>query len=176
RRRTLDPGPAAGRAALRASPANTPAAPGSGGGGQPGDRPRPGPTTGGPRSAGVVPCRSAIAMRLAPTAAPPLPGSDPAVGPGVVEVCRACALHRGDREVERPQSLLAPVPGSKGWPAWPLADADGPEDEGGTVPPRKTGDEVGTEDSLLASSHVASIAPAEAVAWPQARDHAPHAH
>jgi predicted acylesterase/phospholipase RssA len=66
-----------------------------------------------------VKCGTVIAMRTGDGA--PLPGSDPSVGPGLSEVCRRCALHRGAAPEEWTDrvTLNTPGPARQAWPEWP---------------------------------------------------------
>lgn len=64
-------------------------------------------------------CAAVIANRIGD--APPLPGSDNSLGPGLSEVCKRCALGRvGKMEQWTDRaSLRAPSPARKAWPEWP---------------------------------------------------------
>jgi predicted acylesterase/phospholipase RssA len=62
---------------------------------------------------GPVSCWSAVRSRLG--ADPRLPGSEPSYGPGVVEVCQACALNRGE-QAARPSLRFLESRTRSAWP------------------------------------------------------------
>jgi predicted acylesterase/phospholipase RssA len=68
--------------------------------------------------ASSIACAQAIQQRIGLHTAP-LPGSDPAVGPGVPEVCRSCVLNDRGATVGEVKQSLSTRERDANWPAWP---------------------------------------------------------
>lgn len=66
-----------------------------------------------------IACGTVIAQRI--NGDEPLPGSDGSIGPGLSEVCRRCALHRGAAPAEWSDRAMLRVPTAarQAWPEWP---------------------------------------------------------
>jgi len=125
----------------------------------------------------AVSCRSAVGRHLA-SEYPGLPGSDAKGGPGVVEVCRHCAINRGrqptaagEDQQEQRQALRVPADGSA-WSSWPRQGAPEPlppVDDGARD--TRTNYERRTEEILegWARWQAESNLPADKC-WPRPRD------
>jgi predicted acylesterase/phospholipase RssA len=104
----------------------------------------------------TVPCRQVLGIRLGKRGFVPGSGATPD-GPGLPEVCQACALRRQGVGVEARQALRVPTVRHRDLPLWPVI--------GDPAPPRKD-----AEGRNVADDERRGIERSRRQAWPVSRD------